>query len=148
MVYPTGWWLWGVVGLVVAFMLGTAGWVAEAAPLPPCNNYTHKEEGGHIYVDLRFDKATGHYTTLTIFLFVDDPGAAPGTYYWNNVLNGQPGPSHFEIKDNNFHTILRMNDPVDHWAFGDRYKMQATHYSPVTRKSYVAAYNECVITPR
>jgi hypothetical protein len=134
--------------LTLLIFLVTAG-PAQAAPVPPCINYTHAEEGGHIYVDLRFDPNTGHYTTLTIFLFVNDPGAAPGTYYWNHVLNGRPGPGHFELdKDDNFHTILRMNDPVDHWAFGDHYKMQATHYSPVTRKSYVAAYNECVITPR
>lgn len=131
---------------MVAFALVTSGAVAEAAPVPPCINYTHAEEGGHIYIDLRFDTKTGHYTTLTIFLFINDPGAAPGTYYWNHILNGRPLQPHFELdKDDNFHTVFAMREG---WAFGDHYKMQATHYSPVTQKSYVSAVNECVITPR
>jgi hypothetical protein len=61
-------------------------------------------------------------------------------------LNGKPwGRPQFKIKDDNLHTVFRMSEG---WAFGDHYKFQATHYSPVTHKSYVAAYNECVITPR
>jgi hypothetical protein len=71
-------------------------------------------------------------------------GGAAGTYYWNHVLNGRPLPKHFEVKDDNPHTIFGMSEG---WVFGDVYKFQATHYSPATRKTYVA-YNECVITRR
>jgi hypothetical protein len=76
---------------------------------------------------------------------VNDVGGAAGTYYRNHVLDGRPLATHLEIKDDNLHTIFRMSEG---WAFGDVYKFQATHYSPTTQKFYVAAYNECVITPR
>jgi hypothetical protein len=132
--------------VVLTLSLGTTGGTAQAAGVPPCINYSHAEEGGHIEIDLRFDPKTGRNTTLTIFLFVNDPGAAPGTYVWNHVLNGRPwGPQHFELKDDNLHTVFREQEG---WVFGDRYKFQATHYSPATQKTYVSAYNECVITPR
>ena len=136
----------GVIGLAVILLLAVTNATAQAAALPPCINYSHAEEGGHIEIDLRYDPKTKRYTTLTIFLFVDDPGAAAGTYTWTHVLNGQPwGSKHFELKDDNLHTVFRQEEG---WVFGDRYKFQATHYSPTTQKTYVAAYNECVITPR
>lgn len=139
-------WRSGLVAVVAAWTLVSNGLVAEAAPVPPCIGYRHVEEGGHIDIDLRFDPKTGRYSTLTIFLFVDDPGAAPGTYYWTHILNGQPwGSPRFELKDNNFHTVFRQEEG---WTFGDHYKFQATHYSPATQKSYIAAVNECIITPR
>ncbi len=135
-----------VIGAVAALTFAGGGATAQAATVPPCINYSHAEEGGHIEIDLRFDPKTKRNTTLTIFLFVNDPAGAPGTYTWTNILNGKPwGSPHFELKDNNLHTVFRQEEG---WVFGDHYRFQATHYSPATRTTYIAAYNECVITPR
>lgn len=132
--------------MAATLMLVFNGGTARASAPPPCINYSHAEEGGHIEIDLRYDPKTRRYTTLTIFLFVNDPNGAAGTYLWTHILNGQPwGGMHFELKDDNLHTVFREEEG---WVFGDHYKFQATHYSPATQTTYVAAENECVITPR
>lgn len=69
---------------------------------------------------------------------------------WNVLLdhidNGTPdSPPRFDIKDDNLHTAFRMSEG---WRYGDRYRFQATHFSPATNTTYVAAVNECLIVPR
>jgi hypothetical protein len=52
--------------------------------------------------------------------FIDEPGAAPGTYNWNHLVNGRATSSpNFTVKDDQLHTSLN-----------------------------VAAYDQCLITPR
>ncbi len=140
--------------------LATLGSLLVAAPpasatistgLPSCNNYTHYERFGHVNVDLRYDPATGRYSTLSVIWYIDDvPGSAVGTYNWVHIVNGKPASNpHLDIKDDNLHTILRMvENGKTTFNYGDRYKFQATHYSPETHATYVAAVNECVIIPR
>ncbi|MGH3885579.1 MAG: hypothetical protein ACRDSZ_03245 [Pseudonocardiaceae bacterium] len=121
---------------------------ADAGTAPaPCINYVHQEEAGRVEVDLRPDPANGgQFTTLTIFWFINDPVGRPGTYFWSHFLNNQPtGGNHFEVKDDNLHTIFRMRDG---WKFGDVYKFQATHYAPQNHTTYISVVNECTITPR
>lgn len=96
-------------------------------------------------VDLRFDPATGAYSTLTIFWFINDVAGRPGIYNWSHLVNGRSYKPRFDIKDDNFHTAFRV---IDGWHFGDTYKFQGTHYSNATRTTYIAAVNECLITPR
>ncbi|WP_300007997.1 hypothetical protein [Pseudonocardia sp.] len=127
-----------------AVLTGATPGVAAAQP-PPCINYVHTEEAGRVEVDLRLDPATGNFSTLTIFWFINDAGAQPGIYNWSHVVNGVSQTPRIDIKDDNFHTAFRA---VDGWYFGDTYRLQATHYSNATNTTYVAAVNECVITPR
>jgi len=135
---------------VVTLLLGETG-AAVAEPIAPCVNYVHREEAGRVEIDLRLDERTGTFTTLTMWWFIDDPGAAPGLYTWNHLVNGRATSSpNVVAKDDQLHTSLRMIDQHAglQWAFGDVYTFQATHYSPATRTTYVAANNQCRITPR
>jgi hypothetical protein len=133
-----------VTALVVGLLLATAG-TGSAQPPPPCINYVHHEEAGRVEVDLRPDPDTGTYSTLTVFWFINDVEARPGIYHWTHIVNGKPGSLHVELKDDNVHTAFKAREG---WFFGDTYKFQATHYSPATQTTYVAAVNECLITPR
>jgi hypothetical protein len=87
----------------------------------------------------------GKYSTLTIFWFINDVPARPGIYNWSHLVNGRSLTPRIDIKDDNLHTIFRA---IEGWHFGDTYKFQGTHYSPATKTTYVAAVNECLITPR
>jgi hypothetical protein len=130
--------------LVVSLLLITCG-TASAQPPPPCINYVHHEEAGRVEVDLRFDPATGTYSTLTIFWFINDVAGRPGIYNWSHLVDGRSRTPRLDIKDDNFHTAFRS---IDGWYFGDTYKFQGTHYSNTTRTTYIAAVNEFLITPR
>jgi hypothetical protein len=131
------------LGSAVGLLLVTTG--TSVAQPPPCINYVRTEESGRVEIDLRQDPATGTFSTLTIFWFINDPVARPGTYNWTHVLNGIPQGNHLEIKDDNLHTVYRVTEG---WHFGDIYKFQAAHFSPATNTQYLAVNNECVITPR
>lgn len=138
-----------IVGALVLLLGGTG--VAAADPIPPCLNYVHREEAGRVEVDLRPDERTGTFTTLTMWWFIDDPGAAPGVYTWNHLVNGRATSSpNVIVKDDQLHTSLRMIERHAglQWTWGDVYTFQATHYSPATSTTYVAANNRCRITPR
>ena len=77
-----------VVALLAGIlMLAAAPGVAAAQGIPPCINYSHQEEAGRVEVDLRFDPLTGTFSTLNMWWFIDDAGAAPGFYYWNHLIN-------------------------------------------------------------
>lgn len=119
--------------------------VSPAHAIPPCLNFEHHEEAGRVTVDLR-PGPDGRQTTLTIFWFINDVPARPGEYYGNHFVNGKiVGGLHRDDKDDNVHTIFRMSEG---WKYGDTYKFQGTHFSPVTNTHYIAAVNECVIVPR
>jgi hypothetical protein len=133
-----------VIAAVLGILMATAG-TGFAQPPPPCINYVHHEEAGRVEVDLRFDPKVGQYSTLTIFWFINDIPARPGIYNWSHVANGRSLTPRIDIKDDNFHTAFRA---VDGWHFGDTYRFQGTHYSAATRTTYIAAVNECLITPR
>jgi hypothetical protein len=138
-----------LLGVVVA-LAGASG-SAGAEPIAPCLNYVHREEAGRVEVDLRPDERTGTFTTLTMWWFIDEPGAAPGVYTWNHMINGRATASpNIVVKDDQLHTSLKMIDRHTglQWQWGDIYTFQATHYSPTTDTTYVAAHNRCRITPR
>jgi hypothetical protein len=132
-----------VAALVVGLLMTTAG-TGFAQPPPPCINYVHREEAGRVEVDLRLSK-DGTWSSLAVFWFINDAGAAPGFYNWSHLVNGRSLTPQIIWKDDNFHTTFHARDG---WYFGDTYKFQATHYSPATKTTYVAAVNECLITPR
>lgn len=137
-----------VLGIVL--VLGSSG-TAGADPIEPCLNYVHREEAGRVEVDLRPDERTGAFTTLTMWWFLEDTAPAPGLYIWNHLVNGRATSSpNMVVKDDQLHTSLKMVDlhTGTQWQFGDIYTFQATHYSPATDTTYVAAYNRCRITPR
>jgi hypothetical protein len=131
-------------GLVVCFALAITG-TAVAQPPPPCIEYVHREEGGRVEVDLRFDPKSGTFSSLAVFWFINDIAARPGIYHWTHIVNGKPKHFHSEFKDDNVHTTFKAQEG---WFFGDTYKFQATHYSPATRTHYISVVNECLITPR
>jgi hypothetical protein len=133
-----------VIAIVLGILMTTTG-TGFAQPRPPCINYVHHEEAGRVEVDLRFDPAVGQYSTLTIFWFINDVSARPGIYNWSHFVNGRSLTPHIDIKDDNFHTAFRA---IEGWYFGDTYRFQGTHYSAATNTTYVAAVNECLITPR
>lgn len=141
-----------VVGACVVMTMIATTSVGAADEVPPCFNDTHREEAGRVEVDLRPNpRDGGALTELTMWWFIDDPGVAAGTYNWNHIINGRATTApHFDLKDDQLHTSLRMFERLvgQQWAWGDVYKLQATHYSPVTQTTYVSAYNECRITPR
>lgn len=142
---------WGIVTVVVGLMLGLSPALAGAQEVPPCINYSHREEAGRIEVDLRFDPTTGTFSTLTMWWFIDDVEAAPGVYQWNHLVNGRATSSpNITAKNDQLHTSLKMVDRFAgvQWRWGDIYTFQATHYSPATTTTYVAATNQCRITPR
>ena len=139
-----------VLGILV--MMLCASGVAGAEPVEPCLNYVHREEAGRVEIDLRPDPVLGTFSTLTMFWFIDEPQARKGIYIWNHIINGRTTPrSTSTIKDDGLHTSLRMYDrsrPIECGDWGDVYTFQATHFSPETKTSYVAAVNRCRITPR
>ena len=140
-----------VTVLAGILMLAVVPGVAAAQDIPPCINYSHQEEAGRVEVDLRFDPKAGTFSTLNMWWFIDDPGAAPGFYNWNHLVNGRATSApNFVYKDDQLHTTFRMAERFTgvNWRWGDTYTFQATHYSPTTQTSYVSAYNMCRITPR
>lgn len=148
--------VWGRCGWVASILvaLGTVfstTVVASAEAIPPCLNYVHTEEAGRVEIDLRPDEKLGTFSTLTMWWFINDVEARPGIYTWNDLINGHATSSpNVIVKDDNLHTALKMIDQVrgPQWHWGDVYTLQATHYSPATNTTYVAAYNRCRITPR
>ena len=136
-----------VIFVVASLFVTVAGEASgqPPPPPPPCINYVHREPGGRVEVDLRLDPRTGTFTSLVVFWFLNDPGVAPGFYNWSHIVNGRSLTPRLDIKDDNFHTTFRSQEG---WFFGDTYKFQATHYSPVTRTTYISVVNECLITPR
>ena len=140
-----------LTAITAVLVLAVSTGVAAAQDIPPCINYSHQEEAGRVEVDLRFDPKTAAFTTLTMWWFLDEPGAAPGFYHWNHLLNGRATTApNFLYKDDQLHAALPMVDRVSgpNWQWGDTYTFQATHYSPTTQTSYVSAYNMCRLTPR
>lgn len=136
-----------VLAVAAATFAASTGAAAAQPGIQPCINYVHTEPGGRVQVDLRRDRLTGRESVLTVWWFINDVGAPPGIYQWSHVVNGVPRSLHVDLKDDNLHTGFRSNEDGG-WKFGDRYKFQATHYSAVTRTTYVSAVNECIITPR
>ncbi|WP_433802585.1 hypothetical protein [Actinomycetospora sp. CA-084318] len=141
--------IWVLVLTIAATFSAPSSASGEA--IPPCINYVHREEAGRVEIDLRPDDSLGTFSVLTMWWFINDIEARPGIYTWNHLVNGRATSSpNMIVKDDNLHTALRMIDQVrgPQWSWGDVYTLQATHYSPATNTTYVAAYNRCRITPR
>ena len=135
------------VGAVLVLLPATPALAGTG--IPPCLNYVHEEQYGHVTADTRW-VGSDPIGTVSWLWSIDVISDRPGPYTWQIFINDKASSGsnsyNMEIKDDNVHSAFRRVDNGNaRYTYGDTFQVQAIHEAPDGKTVYLAIYNKCYI---